>query len=133
MKLTLKLKLIHFVDQKEELLQLMRLYNSACNYVSEIAFKEQEFRSYPLHHLTYKKIREDFNLPSQYAISVISTVSDAYKTELTKATKEKRELSQFDILPRLKSVGFLPLLTQRLSASQRLIQKLLFYPFSPQT
>jgi hypothetical protein len=94
MKLTLKLKLIHEVDQKEELLKLMRLYNQACNYVSEIAFKEQEFRSYPLHHLTYSKIREKFNLPSQYAISVISTVADAYKTELTKATKEKRTLTQ---------------------------------------
>jgi IS605 OrfB family transposase len=94
MKLTLKLKLIHAVDQKEELLKLMRLYNQACNYVSEIAFQEQEFRSYPLHHLTYQKIREEFNLPSQYAISVISTVADAYKTEMTKSTKEKRELSQ---------------------------------------
>ena len=94
MKLTLKLKLIHEVDQKEELLKLMRLYNQACNYVSEIAFQEQEFRSYPLHHLTYQKIRSEFDLPSQFAISVISTVADAYKTELTKSTKERRSLSQ---------------------------------------
>ena len=94
MKLTLKLKLIHEVDQKEELLKLMRLYNQACNYVSQIAFQEQEFRSYPLHHLTYKQIREEFSLPSQFAISVISTVADAYKTETTKSIKEKREISQ---------------------------------------
>jgi putative transposase len=93
MKLTLKIKLVTDQAQKQALLSTMHAYNAACDLVSRFAFENQVFNNYSLHHALYKEIREKHNLPSQLAVSVMSKVADAYKTELTKATKERRPLA----------------------------------------
>lgn len=93
MKLSLKIKLHTDTDQKEALLKTMLAYNSACNFVSEFAFKQKVFNNFSLHTALYQKIRADYKLPAQLAVSVFSKVADAYKPELTKAAKEQRELA----------------------------------------
>ena len=93
MKLSMKFKLKTNTQDKEALLATMFAYNAACNFVSKFAFQNKIFNNYSLHHACYQQIRSEFNLPSQLAVSVMSKVADAYKTELTKAQKEKRNVS----------------------------------------
>lgn len=93
MKLVVRIKLLTTQEQKAALHETMAAYNDACNFVSRYAFKTQVYRNFSLHHALYKKIRAKFNLPSQLAVSVLSKVADSYKTELTKARKEGRNVT----------------------------------------
>jgi putative transposase len=93
MKLVTKVKLITTQAQADALHKVMFAYNDACNCVSRYAYKHQVFNNFSLHHVLYSQIRTKFNLPSQLAISTLSKVADAYKTEITKAAKEEREIS----------------------------------------
>ncbi len=79
MKLSLKLKLQTTPEQKQELLDTMVAVNTACNYVSEIAYSEQVYWQVPLHKLCYKDIRERFKLSAQLAVRTIGKVVDSYK------------------------------------------------------
>jgi len=56
-------------------------FNKACNYVSEIAFKENKFGQVSLHKLCYYDIREKFKLSAQMAVRVIGKVKESYKAE----------------------------------------------------
>lgn len=79
MKLIQLLNLQPTEQQKEILLATMEQFNSACNYVSKIAFAEHTASHVKLHRLAYYAIREEFGLPSQMAVRVISKVAEAYK------------------------------------------------------
>lgn len=81
MKLTLKIKLLPTRAQGDVLLKTIERVNASCNYISEQAFKEKKFNQIKLHHITYYKVREKFNLPSQLAVRAISKVADAYKLD----------------------------------------------------
>ena len=85
MKLTAKVKLLTDETQRAALLETMERVNQACDWVSEQAWKAQEFRQYSLHALVYPALREKFGLPSQIAARCIAKVADAYK--LDKKTK----------------------------------------------
>ena len=93
MKLSMKFKLKTNAQDKEALLATMFAYNAACNFVSQFAFQNKVFNNYALHHACYQQIRTEFHLPSQLAVSVMSKVADAYKTQIAKAQKEKRDIS----------------------------------------
>ena len=93
MKLSLQIKLITDESDKDLLRRTQFAYNSACNFVSRYAFENKVFQNFTLHTALYNEVRSKFDLPSQLAVSVFNKVSYAYKTELTKCTKEKRELS----------------------------------------
>jgi len=93
MKLVVKIKLVTTQEQASSLHEVMFAYNDACNFVSRYAFKTQVFNNFSLHHALYKQLRAKFNLPSQLAVSVLSRVADAYKTELTKARNEGRDIT----------------------------------------
>jgi IS605 OrfB family transposase len=80
-KLTMFLKLYPTEQQKEALLRTMEQFNTACNYVSEVAFKEQTASQVKLHHLTYYAIREKFGLSAQMAVRVIGKVAETYKVD----------------------------------------------------
>jgi len=90
MKLTLKIKLLPNADQEKSLLKTIERFNSACNYISEQAFKEKRFNQVKLHHVVYYSVRERFLLPSQLVVRAISKVSDSYK--LDKKTQREFKL-----------------------------------------
>jgi IS605 OrfB family transposase len=92
-KLSFKIKLNTNEQEQKQLKELMVAYNNACNYISQIAFEKKVFNNFSLHHLCYKDVRKIYNLPAQFTIYALAKVADAYKTELTKSHKEKRELS----------------------------------------
>ena len=69
---------------KEILLKTMELFRDACNYISEIAWKQKCFNPVALHHLTYRKVREKFKLPSNLCIEARDRVAKSYKTDKSK-------------------------------------------------
>jgi len=81
MKLTMFLKPHPTEQQKEVLLRTMEQFNAACNYVSEVAFKEQTASQVKLHRLAYYAVREKFGLSAQMAVRVIGKVAKAYKAD----------------------------------------------------
>jgi IS605 OrfB family transposase len=81
MKLSMKLKLITTETQKQALLDTMQCFNSACDYISDVAFENKAFGQIKLHKLTYYEIRKQFGLASQMAIRAIGKVVESYKVE----------------------------------------------------
>jgi len=77
----MKLKLITTESQKQALLDTMQRFNSACDYISDIAFDKQIFGQIRLHKITYYDIRDKFGLTSQMAIRAIGKVVESYKAE----------------------------------------------------
>ena len=86
-KLTLQIKLLptqeHFTFLKNTLIEA----NTACNEISETAFTKKLYNQYKLHHETYHRIKNSFNLSAQMVVRCISKVTDAYKLD----KKIKRE------------------------------------------
>lgn len=79
--LTAKLKIYPTDEQAEQLMQSMKAYTSACDWLSERAFEIENFFNFcDLHKIFYKQIREKFLLKSQMAISAVRTVTAKYKT-----------------------------------------------------
>jgi len=91
MQIAVKSKLITTREQKDMLLETMIRFNEACDYVSQIAFKQKTFNKYKLHYLVYYNIRERFNLSAQFSERVIAKVADSYK-------KDKKILCKFKSL-----------------------------------
>ena len=87
MKLTLKIKLLPSKEQAAFLLQTIKEANKACNAISEIAWENKVFNQFKIHHLSYYKIKSDFNLYSQVIIRCISKVADSYKIDRKKQRK----------------------------------------------
>ena len=81
MLLTTSIKLLTDSDQKQKLLRSMYQFNSACNWVSEVAFRDQIFSKVKLQKEIYYELREKFDLPAQYAIRIISRVCESYKID----------------------------------------------------
>jgi putative transposase len=79
MKLTAKIKLTPSPEQHQSLLLTLRAANAACNFISEQAWAVRRFGRSPVHHLTYRVVREIFLLGAQIAIRCIGKVVDAYK------------------------------------------------------
>ena len=85
--LTAKLKILPTPSETELLMDTMRTYSEACNYVSDYVFRTHELNLRSLNRELYHAIREKYSLPSQMAQSVLRTVAGRYKTILT---SEKR-------------------------------------------
>ena len=81
MRLTAKVKLLTTPSQDAALLETIERVNQACNWVSERAWKVQEFRQYSIHALSYLTLRGKFGLPSQIAVRCIAKVADSYKLD----------------------------------------------------
>jgi predicted transposase len=74
--------LIRLETSKQEkvlLLETMKQYNKATNFLSEKAFELNIANKYELQKLFYREIREQFSLSAQFAIRVISKVVEAYR------------------------------------------------------
>jgi putative transposase len=68
-------------EQDNVLLETMKRYNEACNFVAERAFVLKLRNKYKLHRVVYREIRESFELSSQLAIRIISKVVESYKRD----------------------------------------------------
>jgi putative transposase len=81
MKQTMLLKLAPTEDQHRALLDTMQAFNTAANYVAEIAFSEKSANKFELQKSVYGELRTTYKLPAQLAIRCISKASEAYKRD----------------------------------------------------
>lgn len=79
MKLAIKCKVLPNKEQHQELLNVMKTFNLACDWVSQKAFETKTFNKVKLHKLVYYEIKQRFNLTSQLSVRVIGKVTDVYK------------------------------------------------------
>ena len=105
--LTAKLKILPTPSETELLMDTMRTYSEACNYVSDYVFRTHELDLRSLNSELYYAIRQKYSLPSQMAQSVLRTVAGRYKTILT---SEKRWIRPKFRTPQLDLVWKLLLL-----------------------
>lgn len=85
--LTAKIKLDLNAEQKILLDQTISAYTTACNFVSEYAFSNEEKTYAKVNKALYRKLRSQFNLKAQMAQSVVKTVVARYKTILANQKK----------------------------------------------
>jgi IS605 OrfB family transposase len=94
MKKTIKIKLITNKEQYNSLLATMGMFSFVCNDISNIAFKNQEFRKYHVHKLVYHEIKDKFkNCSSQLIVRAIDVVSNTYKIKRNKFPNKFNKLS----------------------------------------
>lgn len=80
MKIVARLKLSVNSTQKQQLLDTMADYNSASNSLSQVAWENNTYGQYDLHHLCYKSLRATYpHLKSNHIVRVIARVSQSYK------------------------------------------------------
>jgi len=84
MKTVLQVKLLPDQAQRAALLETMRTFNAACDYIAEVAYREQCTSKFFLHHLVYDDVRKQFGLSSQLTVRAIAKVVDAYKRDKSK-------------------------------------------------
>lgn len=90
MKLTAKIKLQPNDEQSQFLLDTIKIANSACNYISGIAWTKKVFGKFQIQKLVYHDVRDKFPLSAQATIRCIAKVTDAYK----KDKKSERSFSE---------------------------------------
>jgi IS605 OrfB family transposase len=90
-KLTAQVKLLTDDSQFIALQETLAIANQACNAISETAWETKTFRQFPLHKLTYQKIRQTYPLSAQVVVRCISKVADAYKV----SRKKKRVFDEY--------------------------------------
>ncbi len=78
--ITAKIQIVPAIEDRLILLQTMRAYSKACNYVAEYIFQTHNLKQPEVQKHTYKVLRDLFGLRSQMAISVTRTVIARYKT-----------------------------------------------------
>jgi IS605 OrfB family transposase len=74
---TAKLKLNVKIDQ---ILPSLQAYTKAFNLVCQVGYDKKIYNAIELHKLTYQNCRENFNLPSQLAISARTKAVEALKS-----------------------------------------------------
>jgi IS605 OrfB family transposase len=84
MKLIARVKLQPTAEQSAALGKTLRRVNTACDYISRVAWKSKTFGRYPLHPLVYREVRTRFGLSAQLTVRAIAKVSDAYKLDHTR-------------------------------------------------
>jgi IS605 OrfB family transposase len=81
-KLTVQVQILPTAEQRPLLLDTLRTANTACDYLSEQAWKTKVFGQYAIHRAAYHACRVAFpSLSSQVVIRCIAKVADAYKLD----------------------------------------------------
>ena len=76
---TLKIKLVPTTEQFNKLVETMKRFNSACNFISQLVFDSKTYGQIGIHKICYYEVRERFGLSSQMAVRAIGKVSESYK------------------------------------------------------
>ena len=78
---TAKIRIFPDPEESSLLLDTMKAYTDACNFVSElVSSQELALNSYRIHDAAYRICRTRFSLPAQMTQSVIRTVVASYKS-----------------------------------------------------
>ena len=80
---TAKLQIYTSDDDKALLLDSMRAYSDACNFVSHYIYTTGDLSQVSVQKQTYDICRSMYGLPSQMACNVVRTVIGSYKTNKT--------------------------------------------------
>ncbi|GIO38124.1 transposase [Paenibacillus sp. SSG-1] len=78
---TMKIKLLTDSEQHRKLLDTMKRFNEACNYISKVSFESKTFGKIGIQKLCYYDVRERFGLSAQLVVRSIGKVAESYKTE----------------------------------------------------
>ena len=81
---TIKIK----IPRNDQLLETMKQYSKAIQYIADEGFKANIHNRYKLHHLCYYDTRKLFNLPSQFVVNANRVASQALKS--IKANKGRK-------------------------------------------
>ncbi len=65
-------------EDAEKIRSTIEAFSNACNYASEIAFRNRVFETRELHDRTYRKLRTIFKLPAALAAQVVHKVAASY-------------------------------------------------------
>ena len=84
MKTVLQIKLLPDDIQHAALRETMRAFNEACNFIAEVAFREQCASKFVLQKQVYDPVRKQFGLSAQLTIRAIAKVVEAYKRDKSK-------------------------------------------------
>ena len=84
---TIKLKLD---IPKSDILSTIQAYTNAYNLVCQQGWQDKDYNAISLHHKTYKITREQFNLPSQLAISARTKAVESLKSVRSKLKKKQK-------------------------------------------
>lgn len=87
MKLVLQTQLLPDVPTAARLRETVERFNAACNWLAGVAFERKLARTFELHKVAYRDLREKFGLPSDMACRCLAQVCEAYKKN--KAIKPK--------------------------------------------
>jgi IS605 OrfB family transposase len=105
MKLAVKCKILPNSIQHQELLNVMKTFNLACDWVSQKAFESKSYNKVNLHKIVYYEVKQRFNLSSQLAVRVIGKVTDCYKNWKQKdKVLSFRELGSIDYDSRILTI-----------------------------
>jgi len=80
-KLIAQVKLAVDAVQTASLRTTMRRVNDACNAISTTAWEHRTFSQFALQRLSYRTVREQFDLSAQVAVRAVAKVTDAYKLD----------------------------------------------------
>jgi putative transposase len=89
-------------EQHDALRCTLEAANAACNYVSDVAWRQKVFGQFNLHKLCYGDVRSQFGLGADAAVRVFAKVADAYKLD-KKTRRTFRPLAAFPFNDRLVS------------------------------
>jgi putative transposase len=78
---TIKIKLLTNTEQHFALLETMKRFNHACDYISQQAHEAKIFNKIGIHKITYYQTREKFDLSSQMVVRAIGKVAESYKID----------------------------------------------------
>jgi putative transposase len=89
MKLTVRIKVHTDNYTHSALLETMRVFHRACQWISEYAFEHKIFNKRNLQKRLYYQVKARFCLPSQLVVRAFAKVGDAYRTSLTNLAKRQ--------------------------------------------
>jgi len=84
---TVVCKLATTEEEFKKLMDTVKAFRDACNYISEIAWDNRVYNPVALHHLVYYETRERFKLPANLAIRARDRVAKSYKVDRKKQHK----------------------------------------------
>ena len=84
---TVVCKLATTKEEFKKLMDTVKAFRDACNYISKVAWNNRVYNPVALHHFVYYETRERFKLPANLAIRARDRVAKSYKVDRKKRHK----------------------------------------------
>jgi len=78
MKATLKIKLLSNLEESKKLLDTMEVFNTACQEIAEVCYKNQSANKVTIQKEVYYNIKAKYNLSAQLVIRCIAKACESY-------------------------------------------------------